>query len=162
MTTIESSKKQDRSHLLVEKDQNKQPVTLPPKKVIANKLAAAAAAQAAAAAAAAEAAAQQEVAPTITSPTKRRQSLSIENNIREKKVSKAAAKPTKSITHAERIVQAEINQYRPCKYSFPFMSFFCIYSLKDFTEGDPDSPGQTVSFNDAVVLEYPGPVEPEK
>lgn len=140
MTTIDSSKTEERGHLLVEKDQNKQTVTLPPKKVMASKLAAAAAAaaqaaaaQAAAAAAATaaatatatQAAAQQSVsAVSMTQPkndstcTKRRLSSSIENT-RDKKISREKApvvKPGKSITHSDRIVQAEISQYRPCKF----------------------------------------------
>lgn len=96
MTTIE---KQDKSNLLVEKDQNKQSVALPPKKVFASKLAAQQQQQQ-----------QQIVSPTNSESlsTKRRLSSSVENNNKK-------AKPTKSITHSERIVQAEIAQYRPCK-----------------------------------------------
>ena len=140
MTTIESSKTDDRGHLLVEKDQNKQTVTLPPKKVMASKLAAAAAAAAAQAQAQAHAQAQAQAhAQTQTvqtnantsnvtiqqsksesTCTKRRLSSSIENTRDKKKA--PIAKPAKSITHSDRIVQAEISQYRPCKFIyFPFV-----------------------------------------
>ncbi|KAG2236687.1 hypothetical protein INT48_000684 [Thamnidium elegans] len=57
-------------------------------------------------------------------------------------------KVAKSITHSDRIVQAEISQYRPY-----------------FTETDTDSPGQSSPTNKEknlrVVLEYPGLIEPE-
>ncbi|KAI8084225.1 histone methylation protein DOT1-domain-containing protein [Gilbertella persicaria] len=54
----------------------------------------------------------------------------------------APAKPCKSITHSDRIVQAEIAQYRPY-----------------FTE--PESDAMSKDKHLSVVLEYPGSVEPE-
>ncbi|RCI05962.1 Nucleosomal histone H3-Lys79 methylase [Rhizopus stolonifer] len=144
MTTIESSKKENRSYLIIEREQNKPMINLPPKKVMASKLAAAAAA--AAMTNTTTTTSTRVVNRNDTSTTqlgsssvKRRLSESNESSTREKKVAKSPMmKPSKSITHSERIVQSEINQYRP---------YF------EDTEID--------KARLQVVLEYPGLVEPE-
>jgi hypothetical protein len=127
MTTIDPSKKDENSkHLLLGKEQTKHSVTLPPKKIFASKLAAAAAAAAAAAKKSTTTPATNGAMKSSTSndtvSIKRKLSSSFDNAHTEKKVSKdkpvtkpVAAKPAKSITHAERIVRACLSQYRPCK-----------------------------------------------
>jgi uncharacterized phage infection (PIP) family protein YhgE len=131
MTTIDPSKKDENSkHLLLGKEQTKHSVTLPPKKIFASKLAAAAAAAAAAAKKSTStttpatngAKSMKSSTSNDTVSIKRKLSSSFDNAHTEKKLSKdkpatkpVAAKPAKSITHAERIVRACLSQYRPCK-----------------------------------------------
>ncbi|KAI7903704.1 histone methylation protein DOT1-domain-containing protein [Cokeromyces recurvatus] len=80
-----------------------------------------------------------------TETTKRRLSTSVENHSREKRIIKD--KSNKTITHSDRIVEAEISQYRPY-----------------FTEADPSNPDLIITNKEKnlhVSLEYPGSIEPE-
>lgn len=135
MTTIQSSKKENRTYVTLE--QSKQIINLPPKKVMASKLAAAAAAAAAlnnnntTTVRTTTATIERSEASSTSPSVKRRLSETNENTgVREKKATKSPMmkSASKSITHSERIVLAEISQYKSCNiiFCFHFSLFFFL------------------------------------
>lgn len=149
MTTIQSSKKENRTYVTLE--QSKQIINLPPKKVMASKLAAAAAAAAlnnnnTTTVRTTTATIERSEASSTSPSVKRRLSETNENTgVREKKATKSPMmkSASKSITHSERIVLAEISQYKSY-----------------FEDADFDDPSTQSLLR--VSLEYPGLVEPER
>ncbi|KAG0745814.1 hypothetical protein G6F62_001368 [Rhizopus arrhizus] len=128
----------------------KQIINLPPKKVMASKLAAAAAAAAlnnnnTTTVRTTTATIERSEASSTSPSVKRRLSETNENTgVREKKATKSPMmkSASKSITHSERIVLAEISQYKSY-----------------FEDADFDDPSTQSLLR--VSLEYPGLVEPE-
>lgn len=139
MTTIQSSKKENRTYVTLE--QSKQIINLPPKKVMASKLAAAAAAAAlnnnnTTTVRTTTATIERSEASSTSPSVKRRLSETNENTgVREKKATKSPMmkSASKSITHSERIVLAEISQYKSCNiifcFHFSLFFFFINYYL---------------------------------
>ncbi|KAI9243846.1 histone methylation protein DOT1-domain-containing protein [Sporodiniella umbellata] len=139
MTTIESSKKDNRSFIAIQREQNKSLINLPPKKVMASKLAAAAAALSKTNRVPSYNNASMRQPAELNPSTKRKMADSSETTFQEKRATKLTTmKSNKTITHSEKIVQAEISQYKP------------------YFEGN-----ELDNIQPHVVLEYPGLIEPE-
>ncbi|KAI8884212.1 DOT1-domain-containing protein [Backusella circina FSU 941] len=143
MTTIDSPKNEEKNgRALFDREQPKQAVTLPPKKVLASRLVSTSSATTTRPTT--NPILKSNSAITSTSQLKRRPSASLDNSTREKRpnmsqnVKPPVPKSSKGITQSEKIVQACISHYGP-------------YFIND---KKTDSPLR-------VALEYPGAVEPE-